>query len=104
VHKLGLKSPRTTKGLLDITTSDTSREYTVGAIFDHSGQKAKRDKESDEGSTTHPKARTKGDRWQQADMLVVAADQRGRRPPAREATNHFKKLLETPCPNHRHLV
>jgi hypothetical protein len=28
----------------------------------------------------------------------------GEKAPAREATDHFNKLLETPCKNHRHPV
>jgi len=46
---LGRKGPRTTKELLDITTSHASGEEAVGAIFDRSRGKAKRDKDADEG-------------------------------------------------------
>jgi hypothetical protein len=37
-------------------------------------------------------------------MLVAMASQRGRRPRTEEATDHFKKLHKTPCPNHQHPV
>jgi hypothetical protein len=33
-------------------------------------------------------------------MLVAATDQKGKRPPTEEATDHFEKLLKAPCPNH----
>jgi hypothetical protein len=37
-------------------------------------------------------------------MPVAATGQKGRRLPIEEAIDHFEKLLEAPCPNHRHLV
>lgn len=49
VHKLGRKSPRTTKELLDIATTHTSGEDAVGEIFNHRRHNAKRDKEPDIG-------------------------------------------------------
>lgn len=88
------------KELLNIVTNHTSEEDSMGAIFDHRRQKAKRDKESNEGSDSQPKARRKGDRWQQADILVAMKDQKRRRPSTGEVTDHFKKLLEAPCPYH----
>lgn len=48
MHKLGWKSLRTTKELLDIMTSHAAREDTVGAIFDHRKRQAKCGKEFDE--------------------------------------------------------
>jgi hypothetical protein len=43
VHKLGRKSPRTTKELLDIAMNHAAGEGAVGAIFDHAKGKAKCD-------------------------------------------------------------
>ena len=43
VHKLGRKGPWTTKELLDIATSHTLGEEAVGAIFDRSHGKVRRD-------------------------------------------------------------
>jgi hypothetical protein len=37
-------------------------------------------------------------------MLIAATSQTERRPPTEETTDHFKKLLEAPCLNHRYLV
>ena len=54
VHKLGRKGPRTTKGLLDITTSHASGEEAVGAIFDRLKGKAKRDEDADKDALNHP--------------------------------------------------
>jgi hypothetical protein len=61
VHKMGRKSPRTTKELLDIATSHTLGEDAVGVIFDHRKQKAKHDKESDGGFGGQLQAGRKGD-------------------------------------------
>jgi hypothetical protein len=45
VYKLGCKRPKTTKKLLNITTSHTSGEEAVGAIFDRARGKAKQDED-----------------------------------------------------------
>ena len=54
VHKLGRKGPRTTKELLDITTSHASGEEAVEAIFDRTDDKARRDEAADEGASDRP--------------------------------------------------
>jgi hypothetical protein len=51
VHKLGRKGPRTTKDLLDIAMSHASSEEAVGAIFDRSRGKMKREKDAGEGTS-----------------------------------------------------
>jgi hypothetical protein len=103
VHKLGRKSPRTTKELLDITTTHASGEYAMGAMFNHRGQKAKRNKESDGDHGGRPDKRKK-ERWRNDKVLVVAAGQKGKKSPTEEAIDHFEKLLEAPCLNHRYPV
>ena len=54
VHKLGHRGPRTTKELLDITTSHASGEEAVGAIFDRSDGKTRRDEDAGEGASNRP--------------------------------------------------
>lgn len=49
LHKLGRKSPQTTKELLDIATTHASGEDAVGAIVNHRRHNAKHDKEPDIG-------------------------------------------------------
>jgi hypothetical protein len=51
VHKLGRKSPQTTKELLDIMTSHASGEEAVGAIFDRAKGKVKRNESVGEGAS-----------------------------------------------------
>ena len=57
VHKLGRKSPRTTKELLDIATSHASGEEAVGAIFTKPSEgkgKEKRVESSGQGASHQP--------------------------------------------------
>ena len=51
VHKLGRRGPQTTKELLDIATSHASREEAVGAVFDRSDRKMRRDEDAGEGAS-----------------------------------------------------
>ena len=99
VHKLGRKGPRTTKELLDITTSHASGEEAVGAIFDRLEGKARRDEGADEG-TSNRSTKRKNKKQRREDSLVAAADRKGGRKPTEGTPNHFEKLLEGPCPNH----
>ncbi|XP_066361161.1 uncharacterized protein [Miscanthus floridulus] len=99
VHKLGRKGPRTTKELLDITTSHASGEEVVKAIFDCSNSKARWEEGADEGTSNHS-AKRKNKNQRREDPLVAAADRKGGRKPMEGTPNHFKKMLEGPCPNH----
>jgi hypothetical protein len=62
VHKLGHKSPRTTKELLNITTNHMSGEDAVGAIFDLRKEIAKRNKETDEETNNYCVRKKKKDK------------------------------------------
>ena len=99
VHKLGCKGPRTTKELLDIATSHASGEEAVRAIFDHLEGKARRDEGVGEGTSNHS-AKRKTKKQRRVDSLIAAADRKGGRKPTEGTPNHFKKLLDGPCPNH----
>ena len=59
VHELGCRGPRTTKELLDIATSHASGEEAVGAIFDRSDGKARRDEDAGDGASNRPAKRKK---------------------------------------------
>ena len=99
VHKLGRKGPWTTKELLDIATSHASREEAVGAIFDRSDGKMRRDEDAGEGASNHPAKRKNKKQWCD-NSLVATADRKGGRKPTEGTPNHFEKMLEGPCPNH----
>jgi len=99
VHKLGHKGPRTTKELLDITTSHALGEEAVGAIFDRLEGKARRDEGTGEG-TSNRSAKRKNKKQRREDSLEAATDRKGGWKPTEGIPNHFEKMLEGPCPNH----
>jgi hypothetical protein len=103
VHKLGHRGPWTTKELLDIATSHASREEVVGAIFDRSDGKARRDEDADEGASNRPTKR-KNKKQRHGNLLVAAVDHKDGQKPTEGAPNHFEKMLEGPCPNHAFLA
>jgi hypothetical protein len=92
VHKLGCRGPRTTKELLDIATSHTSGEEVVGAIFDRTKGKAKRDKNTGEGTSNRPNK--KKNKQRHGSSLVIAADRKGIQTPTEGTPDHVEKLLE----------
>lgn len=85
-------------------TSHASGEDAMGAIFDHHKQKVKHDKEPDGGIGGRLDKRKKKGKRRHADMLVAAAVQKGRNFSTEEAIDHFKKMLDAPCTNHRYPV
>ena len=76
VHKLGHKGPRTTKELLDITTSHALGEEVVGVIFNHLKGKARQDEGAGEG-TSNRSAKRKNKKQQREDSLVAATNRKG---------------------------
>jgi hypothetical protein len=102
IHKLGHKRPRTTKELLDITTSHASGDEAVRAIFDRSRCKAKRDEDASEGTSNRSKKR-KG-KQRRGDSLVVAAERKAKKAPTEGAPDHFEKLFKGPCSNHAYPI
>jgi len=76
VHKLGRRGPRTTKELLDIATSHASGEEAVGAIFDRSNRKMRRDEDAGEGASNRS-AKRKNKKQRRDDSLMVATDRKG---------------------------
>jgi hypothetical protein len=98
VHKLGRKSPRTTKELLDITTSHASSEDTVGAIFDRSKGKAKRNEDADEGVSN--RFCKKEEQAAARGLARGRCRAKGQAGAHRGHPDHFEKMLEGPCPNH----
>jgi hypothetical protein len=100
VHKLGRKSPQTTKELLNIATNHAFGEDVVGAIFDRSKGKAKWDEDAGEGnSNLSSKKRKKNKQWREG-SLVATAKRKNKKVPTEGTSDHFKKMLEGPCLNH----
>ena len=81
VYKLGHKGPRTTKELLDIATIHASGKEAVGAIFDRSKGKAKRDNDAGEGASNYPHKKKNGQHLESS--LVATVDHKGVKSPSR---------------------
>ena len=79
-------------------TSHASGEEAVGAIFDRSRGKAKRDEDINEGPSdrSNKKKNQKGC----GGSLVATVERKVGRAAAEGNTDHFNKLLDWPCPNH----
>jgi hypothetical protein len=103
VHKLGRKCPWTTKELINIATSYASGEEAVRVIFDHARGKAKRDEDAGKGTSNRSKKKKRG-KQRSRDLLVAAAEPKGKKAPAEGNLDHFEKMLEGPFPNHAFLV
>ena len=78
---MGCKGPRTTKELIDITTSHTLGEEVIGAIFDYPKGKAKRDEDAIEGTSNCPNK--KKNKQLREGSLVATADRKGVGSPSR---------------------
>jgi hypothetical protein len=98
VHKLGCKSLRTTKELLDIATSHVLGEEAVGVIFDRAKGKAKHDESTGEGASN--RLGKKKNKRKNGGSLVATANRNGGTAAVGETRDHFKKMLEKPCLNH----
>jgi hypothetical protein len=118
VQELGPSPPADSNELFDITTSFTSREEAVGAIFD--GKKGKRsddapaegsksrephrkDKRGKKGKKPRREAREQGRDGDDVEALAVDPARRGPRPAPR-GPGVFNDMLKRPCPYHKTLV
>jgi hypothetical protein len=103
VHKLGRKSPRTTKELLDIATNHASGEDAVSALFDRAqGMKAKRDEAAGEG-TSRCFEKKKSNKCKGGEY-VTAGERKPSKAPEDDSPRFFDDLLEKSCPNHAYPV
>jgi len=90
--------PWTTEELLNIAINFASGEEAIGAIFDRSKGKAKREEDVDEGTSN--RQNKKRNKQRHKDRLVAIAERKRGQPPPEGTPGHFDKLLEGPCPNH----
>lgn len=101
VHKLGQKRPRTTKELLDIATSHAVDEEAVGALFPWSAEgRGKKADGAGEGSSGVPKKKNKKQRRTDQEVVAVTSQDKAKKP-AKDTPDHFEKMWNGPCPNHR---
>ena len=64
--------------------------------------KARLDKDASEGTSNRPNKK-KNKQQCEGSLMAIADHKRGRKP-TEGTPDHFKKLLEGPCPNHAFLV
>jgi hypothetical protein len=76
----------------------------VGAIFDRSKGKAKRNEDADEGASNRSGKKKKKNKQRREGSLMAAAERKGKQTPAEGTLDHFEKMLEGPCPNHAYPV
>ena len=77
---MGRKGPRSTKELLDITTSHASGEEVVGVIFDYPKGKAKHDEDAGKGPSNRPN-KMKNKQRHEGSLVATAAVRGGVRNP-----------------------
>jgi hypothetical protein len=65
--------------------------------------KAKRDEDAGEGTSNHSKKK-KRSKQRSKNLLVAAAERKGKKTSADGAPDHFKKLLKGPCLHHAYPV
>jgi hypothetical protein len=99
-HELGQGRPKMTVDLLDIATKFTDREDAVGAIF----CKGKSSRDADEPSSKNRECQEHPDRHERnhrpsRNEEVAAADWPPK-PSTKNNSDHFQKLMDSPCQNH----
>src|SRR5688572_25109944 len=90
VHELGRRGSRTMEELLNIATSYASGKEAVGAIFDRSKGKAKREEDAGEG-TSNRQQKKKGKLRRKAPLVAAVERKRGQPPPR----GHSRLLRQT---------
>jgi hypothetical protein len=96
--------PRTTCELLDIASNHADDEEAVAATLNTPQCKGKKVVDHDEGTSSHFKKK-KNDKCRRDDNFVVAIECKTSRPKGNPTNttpskDHFKRLLDTPCPHH----
>jgi hypothetical protein len=80
----------------------------MGAIFDRSKGKAKRNEDADEGASNcsgkKKKKKKKKNKQRREGLLVAATERKGKRTPAEGTLDHFEKMLEGLCLNHAYPI
>jgi hypothetical protein len=105
IHQLGRRMPRTTRELLDITSNHADGEEAVAAALNTPQGKGKQVVDHAEGTSSRFKKKKKNDKCRRDDNFVAAVERKTSRPkgnPGKPAPtrDHFKKLLDAPCPHH----
>jgi hypothetical protein len=105
IHRLGRRMPRTTCELLDIASNHADGEEAVAAMLNTPRGKGKQVVDHGEGTSSLFKKKKKNDKRRRDNNFVAAVERKASRPKGNQAKpapsrDHFKKLLDAPCPHH----
>jgi hypothetical protein len=98
--------PHTTRELLDIASNHTDGEEAVAATLNTPQGKGKQVVDHGKGTSLRFKRKKKNDKRLRDDNFVTVVERKTSRPkgnptkPAR-SKDHFKRLLDAPCPYHK---
>jgi hypothetical protein len=105
IHRFGRHMPRTTWELLDITSNHADGEEAVAGMLNTPQGKEKQVMDQGEGTSSHFKKKKKNEKCRRDDNFVAAVERKTSRPKGNSGKptptrDHFKKLLDAPCPHH----
>jgi hypothetical protein len=105
IHHLGRRMPRTTRELLNIASNHADSEKVVAATLNTPQGKGKQVVGHGEGTSSRFKKKKKNDKRLHDDNFVTTVESKASHPkgnPAKLAPSrdHFKRLLDAPCPHH----
>jgi hypothetical protein len=97
--------PRTTRELLDIASNHADGEEAVVATLNTPQGKGKQVMDHDEVMSSRFKKKKKNDKRRRDDNFMAAVERKASRPMGNQAKpalskDHFKSLLDAPCPHH----
>jgi hypothetical protein len=97
--------PRTTHELLDIASNHADSEEAVTATLNTPQGKRKQVVDHGEGMFSRFKKKKTNDKRHRDDNLVAAVERKASRPKGNRtkpapSKDHFKRLLDAPCPHH----
>jgi hypothetical protein len=105
IHRLGRRMPRTTHEFLDIASNHADGEEAVAATLNTPQGKGKQVVEHGEGTSSHFKKKKKNDKHHRDNNFVAVVEHKASRPKGNQGKpaptrDHFKRLLDAPCPHH----
>jgi hypothetical protein len=103
IHRLGRRMPRTTHELLDIASNHADGEEAVVATLNTPQGKGSKSWTTARGRPRASKRRR--DKCRHDDNFIVAVERKASRPKGNPdksspTRDHFKRLLDAPCPHH----
>jgi hypothetical protein len=106
IHRLGCRTPCTTRELHDIASNHANGEEAVAATLNTPQGKGKQAVDHNEGTSSRFKKKKKNVKRHRDDNLVTAVEHKASRPKGKPSKpgppkDHFEKLLDVLCPHHK---